>query len=165
MFLRAILDLQAEKILGERSLDAKNWCLADKKEQGMLHFGKGLFNVVFIHQLNDEFADPLPHISLRMTRSAWTTPDQRICWLNGGDLMHVVFESHVDVARLVYGRREVMFDSHQVWMPYVRTRIVDAGGVVVTMDGERGSLGGRDVRPASDMDYLRRMMLKKRRGV
>lgn len=159
VFLRAILDLQAEEILGERSLDAKNWYLAVKKKRGMFHFGKRLLNVMFIHQLNDEFADSLSHISLRMTRSAWTTPDQRVCWLKCGDLI-LVFKSHVDNARLVLRRRDVMFDAHQVWMPYVRGRIVDAGGVVVTEKGEGASLGGRDSGLARNLDYLRCLMLK-----
>lgn len=99
-------------------------------------------------------------LSLRMTRSAWTTPDQRICWLKCGDLMHVVFKSHVDPTRLVIRRRDVMFDAHQVWMPYMRTRVVDLGDFVVTMNGERGSLGARDVGTSSHVDYLRRMILK-----
>lgn len=74
--------------------------------------------------------------------------------------MQVVFKSHVDDARLVMRRRVVMFDAHQVWMPYMRGTVVDAGGMVVTVENERGSLGARDGELAGDMDYLWRVILK-----
>lgn len=162
VFLRVIFDPRTEKIFipQRRDLSTRR-IFADKKEQGMLHFGKRLLNITFIHQLNDEFVDSLPHISLRMTRSAWTTPDQRVCWLRCGDLMQVVFKSHVDDAGLVMRRRVVMFDADQVRMPYMRGTVVDAGGVVVTVEKKRGSFGARDRELAGDVDYLWRMMLRK----
>lgn len=101
-------------------------------------------------------ADSLPHISLRMTRSAWTTPDQRVCWLSWGDLMQIVsVDGHVGDAGLEMRRRVVMLDSHQMWMPYVRARVVDAGGVIITVESERGSMGGRDGGIPSNVDVLR----------
>lgn len=107
-----------------------------------------------------KFADSLPHISLRMTRSAWTTPDQRVCWLGCRDLMQVVFKSHVGDARLEMRRRIVMLDAHQVRMPYMRGIVVDAGGVVVSVEGERGGFRARDGGLAGYVDYLRRVVLR-----
>lgn len=67
----------------------------------------------------------------------------------------VSVDSHVGDAGLVVRRRVIMLDSHQMRMPYMRTRVVDAGGVVITMDGERGGIWGRDRGVASNVDVLR----------
>lgn len=80
--------------------------------------------------------------------------------------MPVVFNSHVGNAGLVMRRRVVMLDAHQVRMPYMRGRVVDAGGVIVTMKSERGGLGVRDGELVADVDYLRSVMLTgKKRGL
>jgi len=104
-------------------------------------------------------ADSPPHISLRMTRSAWTTPDQRVHWLKSARDLVMTVDSHVRDAGLVMRGRVVGLDAHQVRMPYMRTRVVDAGGVIVTVEGERSGLLGRDDRSAAHVDVLRSMMI------
>lgn len=77
-----------------------------------------------------------------------------------------VTDGHVGPAGLVVRRSLVSLDSHQMRMPYIRSRVVDAGGVVVTVKSERGSLLGRDGGSATDMDVLRMVVsLNKRQGV
>lgn len=71
----------------------------------------------------------------------------------------VSVDSHVGDAGLVVWRRVVMLDSHQMRMPYMRTRVVDASGVIVTVEGERSGMLGRDGGLASNMDVLRMVTL------
>lgn len=79
----------------------------------------------------------------------------------------VSVDGHVGPAGLVVRRSLVSLDSHQMRMPYMRSRVVDAGGVVVTVKSERGSLLGRDDGSATDMDVLRMVVstLNRRQGV
>lgn len=104
-------------------------------------------------------ADSLLHISLRITRSAWTTPDQRVCWLKcwGLPAVSVSVDSHVGDAGLVMRGRVVMLDTHQVRMPYMWARIVNASGVIIAMEGERSRLRGRDDGATTNMDMLSTM--------
>lgn len=77
----------------------------------------------------------------------------------------VSVNGHVDDAGFEMRRRVEMLDSHQMWMPYMRARVVDAGGVVVTVEKERSGMGGRDGGLASDMDVLRMVPLNIKEGV
>jgi hypothetical protein len=51
-----------------------------------------------------------------------------------------------------------MLDAHQVWMPYVPARVVNAGSVIIAMNSERSGLRGRDHGAATNVDYLRMML-------
>lgn len=75
----------------------------------------------------------------------------------------VSVNGHVVPAGLIMRRRLEMLDSDQVRMPYVRARVVDAGGVVVTVMGERGSFDGWDGGVASHVDVLGIVPLKHKR--
>lgn len=66
----------------------------------------------------------------------------------------VSVNGHVVPAGLKMRRRLEGLDSDQVRMPYVRARVVDAGGVVVTVKSERGSFGGWDGGVANHVDVL-----------
>jgi len=74
-------------------------------------------------------------------------------------MVAVSVDSHVGDTGLVMRGWVVMLDAHQVRMPYVRTGVVNAGGVIVAMKSERSGLRGRDHGAATNVDYLR-MMLK-----
>ena len=71
----------------------------------------------------------------------------------------VAVDGHVGDLGLVMRRRDVMIDSHQVRVPYMSSRVVKAGGVVVTVEGERKSFGGWNGGLPIDMDVLRIMAL------
>lgn len=76
----------------------------------------------------------------------------------------VSVDGHVVPAGLVMRRRFENLDSHQVRMPYVRSRVVDAGGVVVTVEGDRGGLGSRNGGVANDVDMLCMVSLNTKEG-
>lgn len=80
------------------------------------------------------------------------------------DLPALSVDSHVGDARLVMRGRVVMLDTHQVRMPYVRAGVVNAGGVIIAVKGERGGLQGRDGGATTNVDDLRTMQLGGRRG-
>lgn len=105
-------------------------------------------------------ADSLSHISLRMTRSAWTAPDQRVHWLKSARDLVMTMEGHVGDTGLVMRSRVVMLDAHQVWMPYMWASIVDAGDVVVTMKGERSGVQVRDGGLLAHVDVLRVQLIE-----
>lgn len=69
----------------------------------------------------------------------------------------VSVDGHVGDAGLVMRRRVEVLNSDQVRMPYVHARVVDAGGVVVTVESERVGILGRDRGVASYVDVLRIM--------
>jgi len=70
----------------------------------------------------------------------------------------VSVDSHVGDTGFVMRGRVVVLDAHQVWMPYVRTGVVNAGGVIIAMKSERGGLRGRDHGAAANVDDLRVML-------
>lgn len=72
----------------------------------------------------------------------------------------VSVNGHVGDAGLVMRRRVEVLHSDQMRMPYVRARVVDAGGVVVTLEGERVGLESWNRRVASNVDVLRMVALK-----
>lgn len=111
------------------------------------------------------------HISLRMTRSAWTTPDQRVCWPSGDFFLMAVsvsvsvsVNSDVRDAGLVMRGSVVVLNTHQVWMPYMRAGVVDPGGVVIAVGDQRGGLQFRDWGVAGDVDNLGRMLRRQARS-
>lgn len=67
----------------------------------------------------------------------------------------VSVDGHIFPAGLVIRRRFENLNTHQMRMPYFSSRVVDAGGVVVTVEGERGGLDSWNGGVASDMDMLR----------
>lgn len=100
-----------------------------------------------------------------MTRSAWTTPDQRVCWPSRDFFLVAVVSvnSNVGPAGLVMWGRVVVLDTHQVWMPYVRARVVDLSDVVITMGVHRSGLQSRDFGATGNVDHLSMLRKKRRR--
>lgn len=78
----------------------------------------------------------LLHISLRMTRSAWTTPDQRFCWLLRERLpaLAMAMDGHVGHLGLVDRGVVIGLNADQVRMSNVSAGVVKPGGVVVTVE-------------------------------
>lgn len=66
----------------------------------------------------------------------------------------VSVNSDVRDARLVVRGIMVVLDTHQMWMPYVRAGVVDPGGVVIAMGGERAGLQSRDLGSGGQLDHL-----------
>lgn len=125
------------------------------------------------------YASSCLHISLRVTRSAWTTPDQRVCWLSGDFFLvmtavsavsaesAVTADSDVRDAGLVMRGRVVVLNTHQVWMPRaicISARVVDPGGVVIAVGSERAGVQRRDLRSGRKLDHLG-PMLRRTRGI